>query len=49
MVGFQPVRGRDYTRAARGMLGPQQIQLDRVPTDANEAGGQTRDPSAAPV
>lgn len=49
MVGFQPVRGRDYTREARGMLGPQQIHLDRVPTDANEAGEETRDPSEAPV
>lgn len=49
MVGFQPVRGRDYTRAARGMLGPQQIQLDRVPTMPNEGGEETEDLSAAPV
>lgn len=38
MVSFQSVRERDYTREARGMLGPQQIQLDRVPTDTNERG-----------
>lgn len=40
MVGFQPVRECNYTREARGMLGPQQIQLDGVPTDANERGNR---------
>lgn len=49
MVRFQSVHERGYTREARGMLGPQQIHLDRVPTDANEGRKRDSDPSVVCV